>query len=60
VHVSLYSTIYAYFVSLSIITRIESYLLFVTSSLDISSLVIKSYAIDFHGYKGVFSDLSNP
>ena len=45
---SLYSTKYIYFISLSVITRIESYAIYVTSSFKISNLTIKSYTIDFY------------
>ncbi len=43
----LYNTIYAYFVSLSIITRIELYSCPVYSSFKGSDLTIKSIVIDF-------------
>lgn len=55
---SLYSIIYVYFVSLSVITKILSNYILVTGSLDNSSLTTKSYIMDFHGYEGISGDLS--
>ena len=53
---SLYSTIYAYLVNLSVITRIESYFCPVYSSLDSSSLTTKSIAIDSYSLRGVLGN----
>ncbi len=57
---SLKGSIYAYLVSLSMITRIKSYSSLVIGSLESSSLTTKSYAIDFYSLEEVLSNFINP
>jgi hypothetical protein len=49
----LYDIMYVYFVSLSVMTRIESYLCPVHDSLEGGNLITKSIVIDFQGCGGV-------
>ena len=51
---------YPYFVSLSVMTRIESYSVPVIRSLESGNLTIKSSAIDFHAPISTGGDLSCP
>ncbi len=51
---SLYSSIYIYLVSLSVITSIKSYSSFVYKSYNAGNLVTKSIVINSHGLEGVF------
>jgi hypothetical protein len=56
---SLYGTKYLYLVSRSVMTSIESYTVFVIGSLDFSSLMIKSSAIDLYAHSLVGGDWSS-
>ncbi len=51
---SLYSSMYIYLVSLSVITSIKSYSSFVYKLCNAGNLVTKSIIIDSHGLEGVF------
>jgi len=55
---SRYSTNFLYFVSLSMITRIELYSTPINRSLESGNLIIKSNAIDFHTPFGTSVDMS--
>jgi len=55
---SKYGMKYPYFVSLSVMTRIESYSTPVNGSFKSGSLTMKSKAIDFHAPFSIGSDLS--
>ena len=55
---SLYSIKYAYLVSLSVITNIESYSTLVNGSIDFGNLTIKSSTIDPYALASVFSNFS--
>ena len=55
----LYSLKILYFVSLLIITNIKLYSTSNTSSLDLSSLTIKSIATNSHGFNSTYSDYSS-
>ena len=57
---SKYDSKYLYPLSLSTITNILSYSVFVSGFYDFSSLTIKSIAIDVHIVLGIFSSYSNP
>src|SRR3982074_2723675 len=57
---SLYGMKCLYFISLSVMTKIESYMTFVIGSLESGSLTIKSKAINFHAPCGVGGDLRSP
>jgi len=57
---SKYGMKYPYFVSLSVMTRIESYSTPVNGSFESRSLTMKSKAIDFHAPFSVGGDLSCP
>ena len=54
---SIYSTMYAYFVNLSIMTRIESYSTPIIRSFKRGSLTTKSKAIDFYSLGSIGVDL---
>jgi hypothetical protein len=56
---SLYGTIYMYFVSLSMMTRIKSYLCLIHGSFKSGSFIMKSITINFHNYKGIMYVLSS-
>jgi hypothetical protein len=55
----LYNIIYAYFMSLFIITKIKSYSCLIHGSFKSNNFTMKSIIINFHDYKGIVYVLSS-